>query len=439
MRSAQEVNFDGLVGQTHTFSGLSSGNLASSKNAMRPSNPRAAALQGLSKMRVLYEHGLVQGVFPPHPRPDVAVLRSLGFSGSRDEVLGSASANDPALLWKVNSASAMWVANAATVSPSSGANDHRVHFTPANLVSHLHRSIETPFTTQILRTVFADSTHFVLHEALPASSEFGDEGAANHTRLSPSHGESGVELFVYGEDGDSTYRPGKFKARQTLLASKAVARNHGVQAVFAQQSPEAIDAGAFHNDVVSVGNSSLLLMHEKAFIDSGVVAAQLRDYVPGLVVVEVPDDLVSLRDAVASYLFNSQLVTLPEGGVGLVAEKRCAEHQGVQTVIDSLLAERHISEVIWVDLSESMRNGGGPACLRLRVELTNEELECVHQGFILDTAKIDLLEEWVVTHYRAELSPSDLGDPQLAREVEAALSALGGILDCADLCRGLVA
>ncbi len=434
MSEAVEVNFDGLVGLTHSFAGLSYGNLASSQNSQAVSNPRAAALQGLAKMRVLHSRGIPQGVLPPQLRPAVPALRSLGFSGSDEEVVTNAQRVDESLVWKAASASAMWVANAATVSSSSHTADRRVHLSPANLVTQWHREIEAPFTTKVLRTVFADERHFVVHDPLPGSSELGDEGAANHTRLAMSHGSAGVELFVYGTAGSGAAAPQKYPARQTLLASQAVARRHRVErVVFAQQSPAAIDAGAFHNDVVAVGNGSLFLMHEDAFLDTGSVTARLRDYVPELAIVSVRRSVVSLGEAVASYLFNSQLVSLQDGTTVLVAESRCRDHAGALRTIEMLLADGHITEVIWVDLAESMRNGGGPACLRLRVQVTPEELAAIHPGFLVDEAKLAALEAWVGEHYRDRLVPADLADPSLGEEVRAALSALEVILDAPGL------
>ncbi|MFV1991120.1 MAG: N-succinylarginine dihydrolase [Acidimicrobiales bacterium] len=430
MSEVVEVNFDGLVGPTHTFAGLSYGNIASSDNAQAISNPRAAALQGIAKMRALHERGIPQGVLPPHVRPDVTALRSVGFVGSDAEVLTAVQVSDVSLLWRVSSASAMWVANAATVSPSSDTSDGRVHITPANLVTQWHRAIEVPFTTRLLRRVFDDSQRFVVHDPLPRSSELGDEGAANHTRLAASHDSPGVELFVYGSSGGDAPGPQRFPARQTLLASQAVARLHGVErAVFAHQAPAAIDAGGFHNDVVSVGSSSLFLMHEQAFLEPGMLKAQLRENVPELTIVEIPRSLVSLEEAVPSYLFNSQLVFLPDGTNVPVAERRCEDFIGALGAIEMLLELGHISEVVWVDLDESMRNGGGPACLRLRVQLTREELEKVNQGFLVDDAKLLALERWVKKHYRDLLMPADLAQPELLDEVGAAFESLEEILD----------
>jgi succinylarginine dihydrolase len=427
---AVEVNFDGLVGQTHSFAGLSYGNVASSQNSQAVSNPRAAALQGLAKMRALHNRGIPQGVLSPQLRPAVPPLRSLGFSGSDGEVVRKAQRVDESLVWKAASASSMWVANAATVSPSSDTADAKVHITPANLVTQWHREIETMFTTKLLRTVFGDERYFMVHDPLPGSSELGDEGAANHTRLAVSHGSAGVELFVYGTAGGGATAPQKYPARQTLLASQAVARRHRVErAVLAQQSPAAIDAGAFHNDVVAVGNRSLLLMHEDAFLDAGSVVAQLRYHVPELAIVSVSRSVVSLEEAVASYLFNSQLVSLQDGTTLLVAESRCREHAGALRTVEMLLADGHVAEVIWVDLDESMRNGGGPACLRLRVQVTAEELAAIHPGFLIDEAKLAALEAWVSEHYRDRLVPADLADPSLGEEVRVALSALEVILE----------
>ena len=137
-----EVNFDGIVGPTHNYAGLAVGNLAATGNAGAVSNPRAAALQGLSKMRVLSDMGFAQGVLPPHERPSMRTLRSLGFSGTDEKILADV-AQHPRLLQAAASGAAMWVANAGTVSPSPDTPDGRVHFTPANLASQLHRSIET--------------------------------------------------------------------------------------------------------------------------------------------------------------------------------------------------------------------------------------------------------------------------------------------------------
>src|SRR6185312_6376895 len=192
------MNFDGLPGPTHNYSGLARGNLAAERNAQQVANPREAALQGLAKMRALAARGHAQGVLPPHERPSVPALRALGFGGSDHDVIETAGRDAPELLAACSSAAAMWAANAATVSAAADCGDGRIHFTPANLVTHFHRALEAPTTTRVLRAIFADQTRFCVHDPLPAAPQFGDEGAANHTRFTRRSGEAGVEFFVYG-------------------------------------------------------------------------------------------------------------------------------------------------------------------------------------------------------------------------------------------------
>jgi succinylarginine dihydrolase len=303
---AHEVNFDGIVGPTHNYAGLSFGNLASTGNKSSVSNPRESALQGLAKMKALADLGVKQAVLPPQERPDVALLRARGFEGTDAAVLAAAGEREPALLAAASSASAMWAANACTVAPSADTDDHRVHITPANLASNLHRSIESTTTTRVLRAIFADEKRFVVHVPLADGSKLGDEGAANHTRFCPSYGARGFHFFVHGDGGTGTRR---FPARQTRAASKTVAKQHRLdpRGVFlARQSAEAIDAGAFHNDVVAVGNRELHLFHEKAFDKGRDTVARLGEAYADftgreLKSLEVQAEAVSLEDAIRSF------------------------------------------------------------------------------------------------------------------------------------------
>lgn len=432
---AVEVNFDGLVGPTHNYAGLSWGNVASKSNVNAVSNPKEAALQGLAKMKKLADRGYVQAVLPPHERPHIPTLRALGFAGSDRQVLEQAAQADPAILAAVSSASAMWTANAATVSPSADTADHRVHFTPANLSAKFHRSIEHKVTGRALKAIFTDESYFAHHPALPSVSHFGDEGAANHTRLCAGYGDPGVELFVYGQAAfnESAPAPVKYPARQTLEASRAIARLHGLDdrhAVFAQQNPAAIDAGVFHNDVIAVGNGSCLFYHELAFLDEGGVLSDIRARLARteLQPVRVSAAEVPIEDAVASYLFNSQLLNTPDGML-LAVPGECREVASVSRYLDSLLQQNGpITAVEVFDVKQSMRNGGGPACLRLRVVLSDEERRAINQGVILTDALYERLTAWVNAHYRDELSQQDLADPMLLDEVRKALDELTGIL-----------
>ncbi|MCC5882013.1 MAG: N-succinylarginine dihydrolase [Halomonas sp.] len=433
----REVNFDGLVGPTHNYSGLAHGNVASMSHGGLLSNPREAALQGLEKMKALMDAGYAQGVLPPQQRPDLGALRSLGFSGSNREVLARAASEAPQVLRAVCSASSMWTANAGTVTPSRDAPDGRVHFTPANLQSSFHRFLEPETTGRVLAAIFRSEAHFAHHPVLPATPAFSDEGAANHTRLCGEHGDAGVHLFVYGRQafgGDSAHEPKRFPARQTLEASQAVARQHGlseVQTVFAQQHPVAIDAGVFHNDVIAVGNGPVLLYHEMAFLDEQATLEALRSKMASpLIPVRVPSEAVSLEDAVASYLFNSQLLSNPDGTMTLVVPGECQEREAVWRTIQDLLLAGHnpITDVIVKDVKQSMRNGGGPACLRLRVVLSDAERAALTGRVLLTDVLHDELVAWVERHYRDRLAPDDLADPQLADETLNALDELTRIL-----------
>lgn len=421
-----EYNFDGLIGPTHNYAGLSFGNLASAKNAGATSNPKEAALQGLAKMRAAMELGLKQGFLPPQDRPSLKTLRALGFSGTDAEIIEKAAKAAPELLANGYAASSMWTANAATVAPSPDTADGKVHFTPANLAANFHRSIEAETTARILKHIFDDEKHFVHHPPLPGGVHFGDEGAANHGRLCEAHGDQGVELFVYGQDGD------KFPARQKRQASEAVARGHLLdpgKTVFIEQSKAALDAGAFHNDVVGVANGAVLFLHEQSFADPEAVYAEIRAKAPFVEIIEAPARVVSLDDCIKSYLFNSQLLTLPGGEMALLMPTEAEENEAVKSFVDATLAKNNpINRVIYKDVRESMRNGGGPACLRLRIVLSDAEAAAAIPHFILDEDKASKLEDWVKAHYRDRLAPDDLRDPQLMQESFAAMEALTALL-----------
>jgi succinylarginine dihydrolase len=437
-----EVNFDGLVGPTHHYAGLSFGNIASTTHRHQPSNPRAAALQGLEKMQALARLGLKQALLPPQPRPDWQFFRKLGFSGNLKKGLKEAARVAPQILSSAYSAASMWAANAATVSPSVDSIDERLHLTCANLVSTPHRAMEADKAFRILSFLFRDvkgSRGSIVHRALPASLPFADEGAANHIRLCADHGSAGLEVFVYGRDTQSEVAavPGKFPARQTLQACQSIARLHRLepkQFLFAQQNPIAIDQGVFHNDVVSVGNENVLLYHSQAFEDSDRFINDLSLRFSWLtkqplIALRIDADELSLSDAVSTYLFNSQLVTLRPGYMALICPEHCRIQPQAKASIDRLIAgENPIREVHYFDLKQSMMNGGGPACLRLRVVLEEEQWSQVHAPIKFNESLHQRLRQWVEKHYRESLTLDDLADLDLAYEVHRAMSELEQIL-----------
>ena len=436
--SAFEMNVDGLVGPTHNYGGLSYGNVASQSNCQTVSSPKEAAKQGLAKMKALMDMGFKQGVLAPQERPDVGALRRLGFTGSDAEVIARAAREAMPLLVASCSASSMWTANSCTVSPSADTADGRVHFTAANLNCKFHRSIEHPTTSRVLQAMFANDAHFAHHPALPAVAQFGDEGAANHTRFCKGYGDAGVEFFVYGRSAfDTRYpAPARYPARQTLEASQAVARLHGLSdagVVYAQQNPAVIDQGVFHNDVIAVGNGEVLFYHQDAFLETDKVLAELGDKLArrggNFQAVCVPGSAVSVQDAVRSYLFNSQLLTRADGSMLLVVPEECRNNASVWRYLEQLTTSGGpIREVRVFDLKQSMQNGGGPACLRLRVALKEQELAAVNPGVVMSHALHDTLVAWVDKHYRDRLSEADLADPQLLGECRTALDELTQIL-----------
>lgn len=412
-----EINFDGIVGPSHNYAGLSLGNIASTTNKGRIAYPRTAALQGIDKMRHNLALGLAQGIFLPHRRPNRGWLEALG---TRPEEVPDTLR--PAAF----SASAMWAANAATVSPAPDTADGRCHLTVANLRTMAHRSHEWPATLAQLRLAFADERHFAVHPPVPPA--FGDEGAANHMRLGPAHGDAGVEVFVYGVRG------GAFPARQHIEASRAVARLHGLdpeRTLFVAQSEAAIAAGAFHNDVVAVANENVLFAHEQAFDDRPGFHASLRRRLPGLEIVEVPASVVSLEDAIKSYLFNAQLVTLPAGGMALILPEEARETPSVWAWLEDMTAGNGpIRKLSLVDVRQSMANGGGPACLRLRVVA---DPATVDPRFLADEAKLDRIASVIERHWPEQTAPADLAAPAWWERIESARMALYHALELAEL------
>jgi succinylarginine dihydrolase len=416
---AEEFNFDGIIGPTHHYGGHAYGNLASMQHQKQISHPKKAALQGLKKMKFLMDLGIPQAVLPPLLRPSLSVLRALGFRGSDREIFCSAAEKAPQLLLTLSSSSSMWTANCATFTPSTDTLDNRAHMTVANLQSNFHRSIESDETFRLLRLIFPDEKLFHIHPALPKGGDFGDEGAANHTRFCRAYGEKGFHLFVYGKSAFESSTK-KFPMRQAKEASEAVARLHGLSSdrtFFIRQNLEVIQKGVFHNDVISVGNRNLFLYHEKAFSDD-LFLNEIQKICP-LQLICVTENMLSVERAVETYLFNSQIVTLPNGEDALIAPQESS----------TLNLDWLPIKYFFIDVRESMQNGGGPACLRFRCVLNEAEKSGVHASVILTPERYLQLSLWVEKYYRENLTIQELQDPQLLREVFEALDALTKILD----------
>lgn len=434
MRKANglEVNFDCIVGPTHHFGGLSLGNIASAKNKFRPSSPKKAALQGLEKMYMLYERGFCQGVLPPHPRPFLNIAHLPGFE------------HNQYLLSALTSSSFMWTANMATVSPSFDCKDGRVHFTVANLQTMFHRHFEKDFSFRLLKKVFS-SPDFVIHPALFSHDLFSDEGAANHNRLCPKHDANGLEILVYGKESLlSSQKSQVYPARQSKEASNAIMLQHGLhpdRTFLVEQHPLAIDAGAFHNDVVAVANESVFLLHAKAFVDQDKFLAILTEryqhfFLENPTIIEISDQDLSLKDAVHSYIFNSQLLTKPDGGMLLFAAKECEQNPQAKKVIHRLIAaDNPIDEIAYFDVSQSMANGGGPACLRLRVVLSEQERQNILPSVLLNENNYQELRRIIDDYYVDNFSFDLIRDEsflRLCKESHEAICQILGLIQLDD-------
>lgn len=435
-----EVNFDGLVGPTHNYAGLSLGNVASSSHKNQISYPKKAALQGLNKMKALMDLGFKQAVLPPQERPHIATLKQLGFYGTPSEILNQVQKSQPELLSQLSSASSMWTANASTVAPSPDTLDNKVHLTPANLYNKMHRSIEHTQTHRVFQKIFYDQNHFVLHHALPSREEFGDEGAANHTRLCKNFSDKGLHIFVYGKSIFNTQlsKPQIFPARQTLEACQALIRLHKIpqnQAVCIQQNPKMIDAGVFHNDVISVGTRNTFFYYDQAFTNTKEAIQKISDLYfalaqESLETIAVKSSEIPVEAVVQSYLFNTQLLDCGDHKI-VIAPQECEMNPLIHNYLNTLVADskNSISKVLYFDLRESMQNGGGPACLRQRIVLSENEFKSIHHGVILTEQLYESLKLWIEKNYPDQIHPHDLADPSLLQRANTALDELTRILE----------
>ena len=431
MTFSGEINFDGLIGPTHNYAGLSKGNLASQKHHNQTSNPQAAALQGLEKMRLIMEQGIPQGFFLPHERPNLQTLRKLGFAGTDEEVIDRAGKESPELLKNIYSSSSMWAANAATFSPSIDSYDQQIHITPANLNSMFHRSIEPDFTQTQLDLMFGSIAQ--IHDPMKHISGFGDEGAANHLRVSAQHLKPGFQIFVYGNSAFDQ-KQGVI-GRQAEEISRAVAAQHQLdpdRVLFLKQHNLAIESGSFHNDIVSLANEEVFIFHQEAFADRVElerVLHYLRDHVKNFQALEILSENISLDDLVSSYLLNSQLITLGNNEMMMLLPEEVQNHDNCMRWLNEIKSSSPIKHIEFVDIHQSMMNGGGPACLRFKVVVNQEELMLVNKKFLLTPQKLIDLRALIAKHYRDKLTPEALMDVRLMEESYTFLDELTQLLD----------
>ena len=431
MTFSGEINFDGLIGPTHNYAGLSQGNLASQKHLNKTSNPKAAALQGLDKMRLVMDQGIPQGFFLPHERPHLKTLRVLGFGGTDEEVINRAAKQNPILLKNVYSASSMWAANAATFSPSIDSYDQNMHITPANLNTMFHRSIESQFTQAQLELMFGRVA--IVHDPIENISGYGDEGAANHLRVSEQHLKPGFQIFVYGSSAFEVHQG--MITRQAEEISKAVSIMHQLdpdRVLFLKQNEQAINAGSFHNDIVSLANEEVFIFHQEAFADRVElerILHHLKDHVKGFHPIEILSEDISLDDLVSSYLLNSQLITAKNNEMMMLLPEEVQNHSNCMRWLEEIKSSSPIKHIEFVDIRQSMMNGGGPACLRFKITVNNDEFNQINEKFLLTPKKLMDLRALVTKHYRDKLNPADLLDNNLVQESYRFLDELTQLLD----------
>ena len=430
MTYSGEINFDGLIGPTHNYAGLSQGNLASQKHLNQTSNPKAAALQGLNKMRLIMDQGIPQGFFLPHERPHLMTLRAIGFGGTDEEVINQVAKKNPALLKNVYSASSMWSANAATFSPSIDSNDQKIHITPANLNSMFHRSIEHEFTKTQLELMFGGIAK--VHEPIKNISGYGDEGAANHLRVSAQHLMPGFQIFVYGSSAFEVHQG--IIARHAEEISQAVSIQHQLdpdRVLFLKQNEQAIRSGSFHNDIVSLANEEVFIFHQEAFADRVElerVLHQLKDHVKGFHPIEILSKDISLDDLASSYLLNSQLITVKNNEMMMLLPEEVQNHGNCMKWLEEIKSSSPIKRLEFVDIHQSMMNGGGPACLRFKAVVNSDEFDKINKKFLLSPEKLINLKALVSKHYRDRINPDDLLDIKLMEESYLFLDELTQLL-----------
>ncbi len=431
-----EINIDGIVGPTHHFGGLGVGNIASMEHQEQRSHPRQAALEGLQKAWLVASMGVPQYVFLPPVRPSLDWLTQLGFHGALEQQLAETRASTSRVLSAAFSSAFMWMANAATVTASCDSTDGQLHCTPANLISSWHRASEARERAPQLESLLAKIASKQIHLPLPSIMPLRDEGAANHMRLCDASGRDGFNLFVYGVDEDvlAGTQPSRFVARHTKAASQAIARRHRLHAdrtFFIQQHPRAIDAGAFHNDVVATSCDHMLLHHEFAFVNAASELKRLESAFEStcempLLRIQVNETELPLADAVRSYFFNSQIVKPTGAGSRaltaryvLICPHHCQEVQAAAKLIERLLSDDDvpIDDVRFVQLSESMANGGGPACLRLRMMLDESEMSLLSSQMRLTEPLFERLSAAVEKFYPAVLCADDFCNPQFVAEL----------------------
>jgi succinylarginine dihydrolase len=414
-----EVQIDSLVGLTHHFGAHAHGNLASQSHGGQVSCPQKAALQGLEKMKWVMDQGGPQWVLPPLRRPRLDVLQQLGFWGTNAQQLCANVWQDASHLLKaVSSSSFIWTANLGYVAPRLDTQDGKLHLSISNLNSHFHRQLEAEARFVQLQYIFQKGD-VVIHPPVNYRG-FEDEGAANHTRLEGP--ESGpLHIFVHGG------RHG----RQQLEAQKCWVRQSGLvddRVLYLEQSQTALEGGVFHNDVIATGHGQHYFIHEKAYTEESLDQLHSVFNAKGdLILLITSQRDLDLSASVSTYLYNSQIIEKPNGHLSLLLPREC-DRPDVQGVLKSWQRVKPMDEH-FMDLGESMMNGGGPACLRWRCLITEQQFQACHYGVQLTASLFQDLGEWILCHYPEHHRWEDLQASFWWKNEARAFEELSMILD----------
>ena len=325
--------------------------------------------------------------------------------------------------------------NAATFSPSIDSYDQNIHITPANLNSMFHRSIEHEFTKTQLELMFGGIAQ--VHKPIKNISGYGDEGAANHLRVCAQHLMPGFQIFIYGSSAFESHQG--IIARQAEEISQAVSTQHQLdpeRVLFLKQNEQAINSGSFHNDIVSLANEEVFIFHQEAFADRVElerVLHHLKEHVKGFHPIEILSEDISLDDLVSSYLLNSQLITVDNNEMMMLLPEEVHNHPNCMRWLEEIKSSSPIKHLEFVDIRQSMMNGGGPACLRFKAVVNNDEFDKLNEKFLLSPTKLMDLRALVSKHYRDKLYPEDLLDIKLIQESYTFLDELTQLLDLGDI------
>jgi succinylarginine dihydrolase len=273
-------------------------------------------------------------------------------------------------------------------------------------------------------------------DALPSSQPLRDEGAANHMRLcgSGNNRNRAVHVFVHEPASESdSLSPLRYVSRQSVVASHHVSRKLTLaeeKCVFIEQSQRAINAGVFHNDVIATSHGNLLLCHELAFTNTPQsierMSEKYRQVVGEELICEiVTESMLPIEESVRSYLFNSQILSKSDGSFHLLCPSECGESERVRTVIEGWLASESnpISSVETIGVQESMSNGGGPACLRLRLDVDEEQVSQLEPRWRFTPERHSEIARWIDNYYPARLCIDDLARWDFAEHAMAAVYA----------------